>query len=171
MSEKEQQQQQVSRRQFLNYTLMGVGGFLVAGAITPMLRFAIDPVLKVGEDQDMVLIGDIDEFGPEYQRKTFQLRIKDGWTEYDILLAAWIRILDNGEVQALSPICKHLGCTVMWDTDDYPDMFFCPCHIGLYDDDGVNVPGTPPNAPLDVYRHEVIDGKLYLGRAVPREEL
>ena len=35
----------VSRRQFLNYTLTGVGGFMAAGMLMPMVRFAIDPAL------------------------------------------------------------------------------------------------------------------------------
>ena len=36
----------VTRRQFLSYTLTGVGGFMAAGMMMPMLRFAVDPVLK-----------------------------------------------------------------------------------------------------------------------------
>ncbi len=36
----------VTRRQFLSYTLTGVGGFMAAGMMLPMLRFAVDPVLK-----------------------------------------------------------------------------------------------------------------------------
>lgn len=35
----------VTRRQFLNYTLLGVGGFMAAGLVLPMARFAIDPLL------------------------------------------------------------------------------------------------------------------------------
>ena len=53
------------------------------------------------------------------------------------------------EIVALSPVCKHLGCTVDWDTDKAnPDHFYCPCHGGLYTKDGSNVKGTPPVAPL-----------------------
>ena len=36
----------VSRRQFLSYTLTGVGGFMAAGMLMPMLRFAIDQCYK-----------------------------------------------------------------------------------------------------------------------------
>ena len=36
----------VTRRQFLTYTLTGVGGFMAAGMMLPMLRFAVDPVLR-----------------------------------------------------------------------------------------------------------------------------
>lgn len=166
MSDKDQG---VSRRQFLNYTLMGVGGFLVAGTISPMLRFAIDPILKVGDEKDMVAVGDISEFGPEPKRKDFKLRVTDGWTEYDQTLSAWISIKENGEVLALSPVCTHLGCTVQWNTNEsHPNHYFCPCHNGLYNSEGVNIPETPPTRPLDVYEYDIRDGVLYLGQPVER---
>ena len=44
----------VSRRQFLNYTLTGVGGFMAAGMLMPMVRFAIDPVLSADKGGDFV---------------------------------------------------------------------------------------------------------------------
>ena len=44
----------VSRRQFLSYTLTGVGGFMAAGMLMPMLRFAIDPVLQKHDGGDFV---------------------------------------------------------------------------------------------------------------------
>ncbi len=44
----------VSRRQFLNYTLTGVGGFMAAGMLMPMVRFAIDPVLSADKGGDYV---------------------------------------------------------------------------------------------------------------------
>ena len=45
----------VSRRQFLNYTLTGVGGFMAAGMLMPMVRFAVDPVLQPQAGGDFVL--------------------------------------------------------------------------------------------------------------------
>ena len=44
----------VSRRQFLSYTLTGVGGFMAAGMLMPMVRFAIDPVLQKTEGGDFI---------------------------------------------------------------------------------------------------------------------
>lgn len=64
MSEK---RHRVSRRQFLNYTLTGVGGFMAAGMLMPMVRFALDPVLRPTEDQDMVQVVSVDELTNEPQ--------------------------------------------------------------------------------------------------------
>ena len=44
----------VSRRQFLSYTLTGVGGFMAAGMLMPMVRFAVDPVLRRMQGGDFI---------------------------------------------------------------------------------------------------------------------
>lgn len=67
--------------------------------------------------------------------------------------------------------CKHLGCTVGfleslggstdvpdYDEDGFPDgRILCPCHQGQYDiyNLALNVPGTPPPAPLNVIEFDV----------------
>lgn len=67
--------------------------------------------------------------------------------------------------------CKHLGCTIGFDktlgaskdVSDYNEDGFndgsvlCPCHLGRYDiyNLAVNVPGTPPPAPLNVIEFDV----------------
>ncbi|AST92236.1 Rieske 2Fe-2S domain-containing protein [Sutcliffiella cohnii] len=165
MSEKNHR---VSRRQFLNYTLTGVGGFMAAGMLMPMVRFAIDPVLKAGAEQDLVAVASVDEITNEPQRFDFKVHQVDAWYESEEPRSAWVYKDESGNIIALSPVCKHLGCTVNWASDPQnPDKFFCPCHYGLYYKDGRNVEGTPPIAPLDVYVHEVKDGTLYLGAAKP----
>ncbi|MGD6831538.1 Rieske 2Fe-2S domain-containing protein [Sutcliffiella halmapala] len=168
MSEKNHR---VSRRQFLNYTLTGVGGFMAAGMLMPMVRFAIDPVLKTGTGQDMVAVCEESELTTEPQSFNFKIEQVDAWYESEEPRTAWIYKDGSGNIVALSPVCKHLGCTVNWASDPAnPNRFFCPCHYGLYEKDGKNVPNTPPLAPLDVYEHEVKDGTVYLGRAKPKGE-
>src|SRR6478735_8758282 len=49
----------VSRRQFLNYTLTGVGGFMAAGMLMPMVRFAVDPILEKEAGQDLVAVAQV----------------------------------------------------------------------------------------------------------------
>ncbi|MRH42413.1 Rieske 2Fe-2S domain-containing protein [Aquibacillus halophilus] len=166
MSEKKQQ---VSRRQFLNYTLTGVGGFMAAGMLAPMVRFAIDPVLQPAAQGNYQAVAQLDEITNEPQRFDWTMDQVDGWYESTVTKSAWVYRNDNDEIIALSPVCKHLGCFVSWaGSEDYPDQFFCPCHDGRYFKDGENVPGTPPAAPLDEYEFKTEEGTLYLGKAKPK---
>ncbi|MBS1903276.1 MAG: Rieske 2Fe-2S domain-containing protein [Bacteroidetes bacterium] len=64
---------------------------------------------------------------------------------------------DNG-IRAFDAKCTHLGCTVSYQ----PDVpgFYCKCHHGRYDANGVNVPGTRPKSPLTELTIVQKDGKL-----------
>lgn len=168
MSEKKQQ---VSRRQFLNYTLTGVGGFMAAGMLISPLRMAIDPVLKPSKSGGLVSVGlAVEDITTEPQRVEWKVNQVDAWYESEVNKSAWVYKNDNGEIVALSPICKHLGCVVSWEgSEQYPNEFYCPCHGGRYYKNGENVPGTPPAVGLDIYEHKVKDGMLYLGKPHPRK--
>jgi Rieske Fe-S protein len=52
----------------------------------------------------------------------------------------------DDQIRAFTATCTHLGCTVTY-RPQVPD-FYCKCHQGRYDVNGVNVPGTRPKAPL-----------------------
>jgi menaquinol-cytochrome c reductase iron-sulfur subunit len=159
----------VTRRQFLNYTLTGVGGFMAASILMPMARFAIDPLLQNKTTGKMVSVVPVNELTNEPQRKTFKVKKVDGWHEFEEQKIAYVFKKKNGDIMAISPICTHLGCTVAWNDPAYPNEYHCPCHGGRYTKTGINIPGTPPPAPLGLYEMKVKDGTLYLGDAHPRE--
>lgn len=58
----------------------------------------------------------------------------------------------DGNMRCLSNICTHMQCDVHWD----PNLgnFLCPCHGGLYDVEGNNVGGPPPQ-PLAQWVHRI----------------
>ncbi|MCS1351001.1 ubiquinol-cytochrome c reductase iron-sulfur subunit [Mechercharimyces sp. CAU 1602] len=162
----------LSRRQFLINTLAGSGAFMGAGMLYPMVRFAIDPILQKETQSSFVEVGAVEEFGKEPIAIQFFVEQKDGWYQKEggTKMTAWVMKQDDGKFLALSPICKHLGCTVKWEgSPEFKDEFYCPCHGGRYTDTGINIPGTPPLAPLDKYKTEVKNGKLFLGSIVPQE--
>lgn len=45
---------------------------------------------------------------------------------------------------ALSSVCPHLGCQVHWEQPK--QRFFCPCHNGAFDPQGVATEGPPAEA-------------------------
>ncbi|MER1985424.1 MAG: ubiquinol-cytochrome c reductase iron-sulfur subunit [Solibacillus sp.] len=155
----------VTRRQFLTYSITGVGGFMAAGMLMPMVRFAVDPLLQTKADGDFVLtsqkIADITE---EPTKVDFTFEQTDAWYKSDVTETAWV-YKSGDKIVALSPVCKHLGCTVNWAGDSaHPDQFFCACHAGRYEKTGKNIKGTPPTGPLDEYEVADKDGYLMLGK-------
>lgn len=162
---------QVSRRQFLNYTLTGVGGFMGAAMVAPMVGFAIDPLLQGQKETDFVYVMDVDEITSEPQRKTFSIDQVDGWYESKVDRTAWIFKTEDDEILALSPVCTHLGCVVDWNAkEEFQNEFYCPCHDGRYNKLGENLPNTPPTEPLHAYEYKIEDGRLLLGKAKSRKE-
>jgi len=64
---------------------------------------------------------------------------------------------DPSSVVALSSICTHKGCDVLWVSAS--KQFKCPCHGGTFDKDGVNVSG-PPKRPLRKIDSKVVNGDV-----------
>lgn len=46
--------------------------------------------------------------------------------------------------EAFSSTCPHLGCHVHWEAEQ--QRFFCPCHRGVFNADGVATSGPPADA-------------------------
>ncbi|MET0786009.1 MAG: ubiquinol-cytochrome c reductase iron-sulfur subunit [Paenisporosarcina sp.] len=158
----------VSRRQFLNYTLMGVGGFMAAGMMMPMVRFAVDPVLQKAEGGDFIPTSKkVAELTEVPERVDFSFEQVDAWYTSEVTSTAWV-YKSGDKIIALSPVCKHLGCTVNWAASpEHPDQFFCPCHAGRYEKNGKNIKGTPPLGPLDEFEVREKDGLLEIGKIRP----
>ena len=161
---------EMSRRQFLTYTLGGATAFMGAGAILPMIRFAVDPILHKKGEGDFIKVAETSKITDVPQEFTFELPQQDGWYASTAMLTAWIRKDENGDIYALSPICKHLGCTVGWNNDKaYPDEYHCPCHGARYTKLGKNLAVAPK--PLDQYTTKIDGGWVYLGDIVPNTEV
>lgn len=53
---------------------------------------------------------------------------------------------EHGEVHAMSPVCRHAGCIVHWNSAE--KTWDCPCHGGRYDCTG-KVIASPPRQDLE----------------------
>ncbi len=168
--QKATKRREMSRRQFLSYTLGGAGAFMAGGVVIPMLRFAVDPILQPKAEGTFVKVAAVDQITEEPASFSFNVRQVDGWYVSDPTLVAWISKDAQGNIFALSPVCKHLGCAVNWNTNpQYKDQYFCPCHGAHYTKDGLNMAIAP--APLDQFQVEVKEGSVYLGPIIPNERV
>jgi Rieske Fe-S protein len=64
---------------------------------------------------------------------------------------------DDGGFLALSLICSHLGCSVMFD--EVKKQFICPCHSSAFDNLG-NVINSPAPRALDYFPVSIEAGKV-----------
>ena len=66
---------------------------------------------------------------------------------------------DAGDFIALSSTCPHLGCQVHWEAGN--NRYFCPCHNGTFDPNGVGTGGPPGDAGQSLPRYELmVDGGM-----------
>ena len=154
---------EMTRRQFLAYTLGGTTAFLAVTPVLPMVRFAVDALFQSSSNKELVRVIAESEITNEPKEVKFQILQKDGWYESTPTLIAWIAKDASGKIFALSPVCKHLGCTVKWNVKG-KNEYDCPCHDARYTRDGKEI--TVADAPLDEYEVEVIDGFVYLGNII-----
>ena len=62
---------------------------------------------------------------------------------------------------ALSSVCPHLGCKVHWEAAN--DRFFCPCHNGAFNAQGVATEGPPASANQSLTRFPLsVDGNILM---------
>jgi len=152
----------MTRRQLL----MKVGIFLnsIVGVIlaVPIVRYLLSPVARArtqGYDS-WVTLGNLEKFpSGETRLATYRnpvLTASDGQTA-DI--ACWVRNIDGKNFQVFAVNCAHLGCPVRW----FPQsgLFMCPCHGGVYYQDGSRASG-PPERGLFQYDYKVDSGQLLI---------
>jgi Rieske Fe-S protein len=118
-----------TRRQFLNGLFGGWLGALALSFLYPILKFVFRPTPE--PDQVLLPLTDFTGMGVGELRK-FAWGNKPGF----------LRKLAEGSFRAYVGVCTHLDCNVAWHPDQ--NKFYCACHEGWYDAEGVNIAGPPP---------------------------
>jgi nitrite reductase/ring-hydroxylating ferredoxin subunit len=147
-----EQTKTISRREWLAMLAMGVGLaasyglFAVEGFLFLLPRKLRPPTRKL-------FAGRLDQF----QVGTLQAVL-------DLQGNAILVKRDTEGLRAFNATCPHLGCRVHWQADQ--KRFFCPCHNGVFNSDGVAIEGPPAAAgqrlsqvPLDIDKKS---GVVYL---------
>ena len=164
----------VGRRSFIG-VLLGMSSLLIAAIVgTPLFRFIFFPVYAKSTTGNWSDVGSIGEFEKvdEPIVKTVAFAQHDGWREVVSTQTVYVSRDATGQLQVLSAICPHLGCSVAWQPGQ--GRFVCPCHGGQFTPDGKHVSGPPPR-PLDNLKAQISDGKLqvrfeYFRSNVPNRE-
>lgn len=154
-----------SRRNFL--FKLGVALNVVAAALVgiPVIGYILGPVRRRAA-QDWIRLGPLQSF-PEGQTRlaTYQNPFRVGWDGATANIPCWVRRISSEKLQVFAINCAHLGCPVRWFAQSR--LFMCPCHGGVYYEDGSRASGPPPRG-LFEYEYEIRDGQLWVrGGQIP----
>jgi len=150
-------EQDVTRRNFMIRTIIGIGAFIGAAISVPLAGFGILPVLRKSEPGWSDAGTSADLMSKEPQERRFFQPVKSGWQEERVERTVWLVKKADGSVTAFSPNCPHLGCGYRWFSQDR--QFKCPCHASLFDINGKVISGPAPRA-LDSLSVKIESGKV-----------
>ncbi len=164
----------ISRRSFFG-VLLGIGSAGMGAILAvPVLRFVLYPIYAKATGSEWSEVGLLSEFAgsKEPVRKTITFIQRDGWREVVSAQSVYVSRTGDGQLEVLSAICPHLGCSVSWQANH--DKFVCPCHGGEFKANGQYISGPPPRA-MDRLPTQGKDGKLqvhfeYFRSNVPNQE-
>lgn len=120
------------RRSFLARLLAGAGLALSYGLLGV---YAVAYVFPPGARRrtPRLFIGRVSDFAPGTARPFVDQRGR-----------ALLIVADARRLRAFDTRCPHLGCQVHWEREK--QRFFCPCHQGIFDRNGVATAGPPAAA-------------------------
>jgi len=134
-----------SRRSFLSWVWLAMGGLAVAEVAWLALSF-LRPRSQPGKNREEQILS----AGPV---ERFQSGSVTAFPSGKFYLA---RMADGGFL-ALARECTHLGCTVTWSRDD--NSFLCPCHGSAFNLQG-DVLTPPAPRSLDLYAVFIENGEV-----------
>ncbi|MBS1718761.1 MAG: ubiquinol-cytochrome c reductase iron-sulfur subunit [Armatimonadetes bacterium] len=153
---------QISRRKMMGVVVGVINLGLIASVVGPVIGFAAAPLGQKRKQQWIALM-DEKLIGPgEVKEVTYSLKIVDGYHEVEQMYTVYLR-RGTDDVICIDPTCTHLGCRVKYQTEHH--KFVCPCHGGVFDDEGNNKSGPPPK-PLERHPVKIEGGKVWISRDV-----
>jgi menaquinol-cytochrome c reductase iron-sulfur subunit len=147
----------VSRRNFMIRTIIGIFVFIGAAMTAALGGFGILPALRKKEPGWSDAGSTADLLADQPQERRFFETVKSGWQSEKQERSIWIVKRSDGSVTAYSPNCPHLGCGYRWIAAH--QRFECPCHGSIFDINGKVISGPAPR-PLDTIGTRVENGRL-----------
>ncbi len=149
-----------SRRAFLFKLSLLLNAAVCTVLAIPLVKYLLGPVVKQdGGIGSWISLGAVNEFPTgETRLVDFQspvTSISDGQTAK---VPCWVRRISARQFQVFAINCAHLNCPVRWFAES--KLFMCPCHGGVYYQDGSRAAG-PPERGLFEYRSK-LDGDMLM---------
>jgi nitrite reductase/ring-hydroxylating ferredoxin subunit len=141
----------VTRRDFLFRLGLGLNAIAAALVGIPILGYVASSVFKTGAYRAWIPLGSVEKFPlGETRLASYQNPFTTPWDGVTADIPCWVRRKLSGDFQVFAINCAHLGCPVRW----FPQsgLFMCPCHGGVYYEDGSRASGPPPRG---LFQYEI----------------
>jgi menaquinol-cytochrome c reductase iron-sulfur subunit len=130
------------RRRFCIAGLAGISGVLGVSMFGGGALFLGAPGISNKLEGKWIEVGARTDFEEGlFSQVVLEFDVQDGWAYSSQKMLAYVK-RDGDQLLALSATCTHLGCNVRWREES--NQFVCPCHAGVYDENGKNLSGPPP---------------------------
>jgi menaquinol-cytochrome c reductase iron-sulfur subunit len=141
----------------------------------PLIRFSLYPLrAKTTEVKwsDVGPVGDLASLTTPVQRSLTVEQV-DGWRKAISEKVVYVTKNPQGQLDVLSAVCPHLGCSVQWRATK--QQFICPCHGAVFSPDGARLGGPAPRG-MDTLQSQIQNGHLmvkyqYFRQLVPTKEV
>jgi menaquinol-cytochrome c reductase iron-sulfur subunit len=155
-------QNTISRRALLVKLGILLNGLIAIVLTIPIFRYLFSTVTRERKNGYLswISLGSVTQF-PEGETRLASFRNPyvtptDGQTADT---SCWVRHVSGEQFQVFAINCAHLGCPVRWFSQS--GLFMCPCHGGVYYEDGSRAAG-PPERGLFTYPCKVENGLVQI---------
>jgi menaquinol-cytochrome c reductase iron-sulfur subunit len=155
---------QPERRTFFHWLTYAAGAAAAVVLSVPLVGFLFGSLRK--KQTKPVRLGAVKDF-PEGQTRlvTFDNPISQPWDGMTAHTGVFVCYLGKDKdkkdrFRVLAVNCAHLGCPVSW----FPrsGLFMCPCHGGVYYENGDHASGPPPRGMFHCVSWVDEDGQLWI---------
>ena len=156
----------VTRRSFMFKLGLGLNVIAASLIAIPVLGFVLSAVVRRKAYQSWIPLGEMTQFPAGQTRlASYHNPFTRPWDGFTSDIPCWVRHIGDQKFQVFAINCAHLGCPVRW----FPEsgLFMCPCHGGVYYEDGAVASGPPPRG-LFEYEYQIRKDVLWVrGGEVP----
>ena len=141
---------------------VGIAFNVVAGALVgiPILGYVLSGLFGLKPYSQWIGLGPLSNF-PEGNTRlaSFKNPFTTEWDGQTGYTPCWVRHIEGEKFQVFAINCTHLGCPVRWFQESH--LFMCPCHGGVFYEDGNRASGPPPQG-LYEYKYKIENGQLMI---------
>lgn len=151
-----------TRRSVLGWLVTGINLAVVAALAVPAVKFVASPISRRSKEKWVDVLGEDDLKEGETREVSYVIPIQDGYQTVDRKYTVYLH-RDAAGLKCFDPACTHLGCRIKFQDDKR--RYFCPCHGGVFGEDGKVVSGPPPTGLVE-HPVKVENGRILVSRQV-----